>query len=102
MLELRPTCEHCNKALRPDSTDAMICSFECTFCTTCATDVLANVCPNCGGGLCPRPIRPRLAHVADLNLEHYPGSSIEIHKPVAMGAFRSLRARLQDTPPEDR
>ena len=50
MLELRPTCEHCNKALPPDSLEARICSYECTFCVTCVEQVLGNVCPNCGGG----------------------------------------------------
>src|SRR5262249_61055804 len=58
MLELRPTCEHCNKALPPDSLEARICSYECTFCATCADDLLGNVCPNCGGGFAPRPVRP--------------------------------------------
>src|SRR5262245_44075356 len=57
-LELRPTCEHCNKALPPEADDAMICSFECTFCKTCVEEMLDNVCPNCGGGFSPRPIRP--------------------------------------------
>jgi hypothetical protein len=56
-LEMRPTCEHCAAALAPDSPMAMICSYECTFCRDCATDVLAAVCPNCGGGLQPRPTR---------------------------------------------
>ena len=46
MLELRPTCEHCNKALPPDSVEARICSFECTFCADCVSDVLGDVCPN--------------------------------------------------------
>src|SRR5258708_13410487 len=59
MLELRPTCENCNAALPPNSTDAMICSFECTFCRSCVENILDNVCPNCGGGFCPRPIRPK-------------------------------------------
>ena len=58
MLELRPTCEHCNRALPPSSTEAMICSYECTFCRDCVATVLGNVCPNCGGGFAPRPIRP--------------------------------------------
>ena len=58
MLELRPTCEHCNKALPPHSTDARICSYECTFCATCVDTLLSNVCPNCGGGFVPRPVRP--------------------------------------------
>src|SRR5258705_105934 len=58
MLELGPTCEHCNKALPADSLEARICTYECTFCVTCVDSVLGNVCPNCGGGFVPRPIRP--------------------------------------------
>lgn len=58
MLELRPTCEHCNKALPPASLEARICSFECTFCAACVEGLLGNVCPNCGGGFVPRPVRP--------------------------------------------
>jgi hypothetical protein len=57
MLELRPTCEHCNTPLPPDSTEAMICSYECTFCRDCVA-LLQDVCPNCGGGFQPRPVRP--------------------------------------------
>ena len=56
MLELRPTCEHCNKPLPPAATDARICSFECTFCDAC-TDKLEERCPNCGGDLLERPMR---------------------------------------------
>ena len=58
MLELRPTCENCNKALPPASVEARICSYECTFCAACVDGVLENICPNCGGGFVPRPIRP--------------------------------------------
>jgi hypothetical protein len=58
MLELRPNCECCDKDLPADSTAAMICTFECTFCSHCATTVLAGRCPNCGGELVRRPIRP--------------------------------------------
>ncbi len=58
MLEMRPGCECCDKDLSADSGGAMICSFECTFCEGCATEVLRGVCPNCGGGLVPRPLRP--------------------------------------------
>lgn len=59
MLELRPNCECCDKDLPPESTEAMICTFECTFCTSCAENTLNKVCPNCGGNLVERPIRPR-------------------------------------------
>ena len=58
MLELRPNCECCDADLPPSSDQAMICSFECTFCRDCAQGVLANRCPNCGGDFTPRPIRP--------------------------------------------
>lgn len=58
MLELRPNCECCDRDLPPDAADAMICTFECTFCADCAESVLAGRCPNCGGNFSPRPIRP--------------------------------------------
>lgn len=58
MLILKPNCECCDRDLGPTSLDAMICSFECTFCVDCATTTLAGVCPNCGGQLEKRPVRP--------------------------------------------
>jgi len=58
MLELRPNCECCDKDLPPESAEAMICSFECTFCRPCVEQVLHGKCPNCGGSFVPRPIRP--------------------------------------------
>jgi hypothetical protein len=58
MLELRPNCECCNIDLPPHSPEAMICSFECTFCRACAGGVLDGRCPNCGGELVARPRRP--------------------------------------------
>ena len=57
-LELRPNCEFCDVDLPPNSVDAWICSYECTFCSDCVEHKLHNVCPNCGGGFAPRPIRP--------------------------------------------
>jgi hypothetical protein len=57
-LELRPNCECCDKDLPPSATDAMICTFECTFCRDCVETRLGGICPNCGGNLEPRPIRP--------------------------------------------
>jgi hypothetical protein len=76
MLDIRPTCEHCNKSLPFNSKEAMICTFECTFCKTCVDTILKQVCPNCGGGFEKRPIRP--AHL----LEKYPVSTKVVHKPV--------------------
>ena len=58
MLQLRPNCECCHRDLPPDSGEARICTFECTFCAACTEDVLGGICPNCGGNLVPRPIRP--------------------------------------------
>lgn len=76
MLEIRPTCEHCNKALPFNAEDAMICTFECTFCKTCVEDLLLHVCPNCGGDFEKRPIRPKAL------LKKYPVSTKIVHKPV--------------------
>lgn len=58
MLALRPNCECCDKDLPPDAADAMICTFECTFCRDCVETRLGGVCPNCGGNLERRPVRP--------------------------------------------
>jgi len=75
MLDLRPNCECCDKDLPPDAPDAVICSFECTFCTRCAETVLAGRCPNCGGGFVPRPIRP------SAELARHPASTVRVFKP---------------------
>jgi hypothetical protein len=74
MLELRPNCECCDKDLPPDAPDAVICTFECTFCVACAEGVLAGVCPNCTGNFVPRPIRPAAL------LEKYPASTKRVVK----------------------
>lgn len=79
MLELRPNCECCNRDLPPESTEAMICTFECTFCRDCVEGVLANRCPNCGGDLVARPHRP-----AD-KLAKYPPSTKRVFKPEGCG-----------------
>ena len=65
MLELRPNCECCDRDLPPDAGDAMICTYECTFCADCVEHCLGEVCPNCGGNLNPRPIRPTEKLVKD-------------------------------------
>ncbi len=75
MLELRPNCECCGKDLPPSAPDAMICTFECTFCRDCVETRLDGVCPNCGGNFQPRPIRP--AH----ELVNNPPSRVRILKP---------------------
>jgi hypothetical protein len=75
MLQLRPNCECCDDDLPPDATNALICSYECTFCVTCAGDVLGGICPNCGGNLVARPIRPAAM------LAKNPASRQRIFKP---------------------
>ncbi len=102
MLELRPICEHCAKDLPPAATDARICTFECTFCARCADEVLGNVCPNCGGGFVPRPIRPSLNLKAGNFLGKYPASTTRKHRPVDVEAHRAFTAGIRDLAPEKR
>ena len=75
MLDIRPNCEHCNKDLPNTSTEAMICSFECTYCKTCAIEIFENVCPSCSGNFVERPIRPSKM------IEKYPASTKKVFKP---------------------
>ena len=102
MLELRPTCEHCNKNLPPASTEARICSYECTFCANCVDTVLGNVCPNCGGGFEPRPIRPSRNWKGNNFLGADPASTQVKHRPVDAQAHAALVAALHDIPPNAR
>src|SRR5262249_912673 len=90
-LELRPNCECCDRDLPPASTIARICSYECTFCADCVDNVLFNVCPNCGGGFVPRPIRPAT--------EWQPGLSVALwfnHAVSPLGARAGGSASCQD------
>jgi len=75
MLQLRPNCECCNRDLPPDSTEARICSFECTFCAACADARLGGICPNCGGDLVVRPRR------SAGKLINNPASTTRVFKP---------------------
>jgi len=80
VLEIRPTCENCNKPLPFDAEDALICTFECTYCKACVETILQSICPNCGGGFEKRPIRPEPL------LKKYPVSTKIVHKPVNVEA----------------
>jgi hypothetical protein len=102
MLELRPTCENCGVPLPPDSTDAMICSFECTFCRGCVENILNNVCPNCGGGFCPRPIRPKNNWKNGDYLGAYPASTTVRHRPVDLRIHEQFADAIKSIPPERR
>ena len=102
MLQLRPTCEHCNKPLPPASTEARICSFECTFCATCVDEVLGNVCPNCGGGFAPRPVRPARDWKNGNFLGARPASTAVKHRPGDPAAHAAFAAARRGIAPERR
>ena len=104
MLELRPNCEFCDCDLPPESAKARICTYECTYCADCAEGVLKNVCPTCGGGFAPRPIRPRRAWRSGkhLGLGHHPASAVRHHTPFTIEDIAAHVARIKDLPPEAR
>ena len=102
MLELRPNCERCDKDLPPDATDALICTYECTFCAACVNDYLKNVCPNCGGGFSARPIRPKTEHKQGLSLDHQPPSDKRIHSQYTAIEIETFSNALKDIKPEHR
>ncbi len=79
MLLLKPGCECCDRDLPPDSQEAMICSFECTFCQDCAETHLHHRCPNCGGELVRRPTRPKE------KLAKFPASTERVYRPERCG-----------------
>ena len=101
MLELRPSCEHCDRALPPDSPDARICSFECTFCADCVR-LLADVCPNCGGGFERRPVRPAREHRPNNFVAARPPTTKRTHRPVDLAAHAAFAAALASVPPHER
>lgn len=102
MLELRPTCENCNRALPPDSLDARLYSYECTFCAHCVDTVLGNVCPNCGGGFVPRPVRPSKNWKGDNFLGKDPASNKVKHRLVDPDAHAKFSAAIKEISPEER
>jgi len=102
MLELRPTCEHCNTPLPPDSLEARICSYECTFCAACVDGILHNVCPNCGGGFVPRPVRPSRNWKGDNYLGTDPASIQVKYRPVDPTAHARFARAIESIPPEQR
>lgn len=96
MLEIKPNCENCGRLLPNESNEAMICSFECTFCADCVTNVLFNVCPNCGGGFEKRPSRP-------INLlEKYPLSKKVHLSPIDKFKFKEILENYIKTDPRKR
>ena len=102
MLELRPNCECCDRDLPPDAADARICSYECTFCAACVETVLSNVCPNCGGGFQPRPIRPATERRPGVGLARQPASTTRKHLKHDRAAIATFVAEVRAIKPEDR
>ena len=104
MLELRPNCEWCDKDLPPASSEARICSYECTYCADCVETVLHDVCPTCGGGFVPRPIRPMQAYheMPKLGLANRPASTQRVHSDWSPEQVAAMAERLKDVPPGNR
>lgn len=102
MLQLRPNCEYCDRDLPPASADARICSYECTFCVDCVENLLHNVCPNCGGGFVPRPVRPKSAYRAGVSLKHQPPSEVRVRLSQDPAGLPEYIAAIEEIPPEAR
>src|ERR687885_2756584 len=98
-LDLRPNCELCDTDLPPASLEARICSYECTFCADCVEHALHDVCPNCGGGFVPRPIRPVREWRPGLSLPQGPASTKRGHPPDSREDIARHSARIRDIPP---
>ncbi len=101
-LQLRPNCEFCDIDLPPASTQARICSYECTFCAACAEHRLGNVCPNCGGGFVPRPIRPAREWRPGVSLARQPASEKRVHLKYSTDDIAAHCAGIRDIAPEER
>ena len=102
MLELRPDCECCGRDLPPHSAEAMICSFECTFCRACVETKLRNVCPNCGGGFEQRPVRPAREYRKGAFLGNRPASDVRKHRPIDLAEHAEFAAAIERIPPAER
>jgi hypothetical protein len=101
-LQLRPNCEYCDKDLPPPSMEARICSYECTFCTDCVESKLVNVCPNCGGGFTPRPIRPTREWRPGVSVGKHPPSDKRVHLKYSVDDVAAHSRRIRDISPEQR
>ncbi|MBU2993686.1 DUF1272 domain-containing protein [Octadecabacter sp. 1_MG-2023] len=104
MLEVKPNCELCDRDLPPASKEAMICSYECTYCSDCVETTLHNVCPTCGGGFTMRPIRPVRAEggQANLGLSNRPAGTQRYHTKWSREQIDAVVSRLKNVPPEKR
>jgi uncharacterized protein len=101
-LELRPNCEYCDKDLPANAPDARICTYECTFCADCVERHLHNVCPNCGGGFTPRPIRPAREWRPGLSLTKRPASTKRVGLSYSREEIAAFVHGLAAVPPGER
>jgi len=102
MLEIRPNCEACDKDLPADSAQAMICSYECTFCQPCVETKLLDVCPNCGGAFSPRPIRPQTERRAGVSLTRQPASDKRVNTAYSESELKAFAEQFQHIPAGER
>ena len=102
MLEMRPNCEWCDRDLGPDSLDARICTYECTFCADCVETHLDNVCPNCGGGFERRPVRPATAWRDGVSRNNQTASDNRRQLKYSHEDIAAHVARIRDIAPKDR
>jgi hypothetical protein len=102
MLEIRPNCEACDKDLPADSSEACICTYECTFCRACVDELLLNVCPNCGGGFVDLPIRPKIARREGVSLINQPASTARVHTKYSKQQITEFANAIRNIKPEDR
>lgn len=102
MLELRPNCEGCDKDLPPESAEACICTYECTFCSDCVETLLENVCPNCGGGFVARPICPKTERRAGVSLVNQPASTLRIRTKYSVKEMKEFSSYVKDIDPGNR
>jgi hypothetical protein len=100
-LELRPNCEGCDKDLPPDADDALICTYECTWCAGCVARI-RNVCPNCGGGFAPRPIRPVQEWRPGLSLAQRPASTHRVRMSWTWDEAVAFADGIAGVPPAER
>lgn len=101
-LQLRPNCEYCDQDLPPTSLEAMICTYECTFCASCVEKKLKNVCPNCGGGFAPRPLRPAREWRPGLSLMKRPASTERVRLSWSLADIDEFVRTVREIKPENR
>lgn len=102
MLDMRPNCEFCDKDLPPQSEEACICTYECTFCRNCVDNVLQNVCPNCGGGFVNRPIRPSTERRSGVSLKHQPASTKRVNTKYSREDIENFSKAAANIPAKSR